>query len=88
MDKRLLDILCCPATKQPVALLSAAQLAAVNRGIERRAVQSQDGATLDRAFAAGLLTRDGRTLYRIDDGIPVMLVEQGVATAQIDGFPG
>lgn len=87
LDKRLLDILCCPATRQPVALLSAAQLAALNRGIDRRGVRSADGTTLEHPLAAGLLTRDGRTVYRIDDGIPVMLVDQGVATGQIEGFP-
>ena len=87
LDKRLLDILCCPATKQPVAMMSAAQLAALNRGIEQRAVRSADGATLEQAVTAALLTRDGRTVYRIDDGIPVMLVDQGVPTQQIEGFP-
>ena len=87
LDKRLLDILCCPASKQPVGMLSAAQLAALNRGIEQRRVQSADGLLLDKPLAAGLLTRDGRTVYRIDDGIPVMLADQGVATRKIDGFP-
>ena len=87
LDKRLLDILCCPATKQPVALLSAAQLSALNRAIAKGDVRGGDGATLVQPVAAGLLTRDGRTVYRIDDGIPVMLVDQGVATSQIDGFP-
>lgn len=87
MDKRLLDILCCPATKQPVALLNAAQLSALNRAIDRRAVQGADGVLLEQPVAAGLLTRDGRTVYRIDDGIPVMLADQGVPTSQIDGFP-
>jgi uncharacterized protein YbaR (Trm112 family) len=87
LDKRLLDILCCPATKQPVAPLSSAQLAAINRAIDRRSVRSVDGSTLDHPLAAGLLTRDGRTVYRIDDGIPVMLVDQGVSTGQIEGFP-
>lgn len=88
LDKRLLDILCCPATKQPVALLNAAQLATLNRAIDRRAVHAADGAVLEQPLAAGLITRDGRTVYRIDDGIPVMLADQGVPTAQIDGFPG
>ena len=26
--------------------------------------------------------------YRIDDGIPVLLAEEGIATAQAAGFPG
>lgn len=86
LDKRLLDILCCPASKQPVGMLSAAQIAAINRGIEQRQVRSVDGATVDRPLAAGLLTRDGRMAYRIDDGIPVMLADQGLPTQQIEGF--
>ena len=86
LDKRLLDILCCPASKQPVAMLSSAQIAAINRGIDQRQVRSVDGATVDKPLSAGLLTRDGRMVYRIDDGIPVMLADQGLPTQQIDGF--
>ena len=33
MDKRLLDILCCPATHAPLRALSAPELEAVNRAI-------------------------------------------------------
>ena len=87
LDKRLLDILCCPSTKQPVAPLSPSQLTALNRAIAGGDVRHADGSLLSQPVAAGLLTRDGRTVYRIDDGIPVMLVDQGVATGQIDGFP-
>jgi len=87
LDKRLLDILCCPATKQPVAPMSSAQLAALNRGIEQGRVRTADGAAVDAPLSAGLLTRDGRTVYRIDDGIPVMLSDLGIATAQLEGFP-
>ena len=87
LDKRLLDILCCPASKQPVAMLSASQLAAINRAVAGGEVRSVDGVALAQPLSAGLLTRDGRTIYRIDDGIPVMLVDQGVPTAQIQGFP-
>jgi uncharacterized protein YbaR (Trm112 family) len=36
---------------------------------------------------AGLVTRDGRTIYRIEDDIPVMLADEGIATAQIADFP-
>jgi uncharacterized protein YbaR (Trm112 family) len=87
LDKRLLDILCCPASKQPVALLSAAQLQALNRAVDAGQVQAADGASVRRSYSAGLLTRDGRTIYRIDDGIPVMLIDQAVSTVNVEGFP-
>lgn len=87
LDKRLLDILCCPATKQPVAPLSAAQLDALNKAVDAGRLLDVEGASVAQRYSAALLTRDGRTIYRIDDGIPVMLVDQAVATAQIEGFP-
>lgn len=87
LDKRLLDILCCPASKQPVVPLASAQIEALNRAVEAGQLRSQDGSPVTRAFSAGLLTRDGRMAYRIDDGIPVMLADQAVATSQVEGFP-
>ena len=33
MDRKLLDILCCPVTKQPLALLDAGELEALNAAI-------------------------------------------------------
>jgi uncharacterized protein YbaR (Trm112 family) len=35
-----------------------------------------------------LITRDRKTVYRIDDGIPVLLAEDSLATAQAEGFAG
>ena len=34
-----------------------------------------------------LVTRDRKLAYRIDDGIPVLLVEEGIAPGQVAGFP-
>ena len=87
LDKRLLDILCCPLSKQPVGLLSAAQLSALNKAVETGQLRNAEGEPVTRAFTAGLLTRDGRSIYRIDDGIPVMLGDQAVGTTQMEGFP-
>lgn len=87
LDKRLLDILCCPVSKQPVVVLSASQLAALNRAVEAGALRNVEGEAVTERYSAGLLTRDGRTVYRVDDGIPVMLSDQAVATTQIEGFP-
>ena len=33
MDRKLLDILCCPTSRQPLALLTAAELEAINRAV-------------------------------------------------------
>jgi uncharacterized protein YbaR (Trm112 family) len=87
IDRRLLDILCCPVTKSPVRLLSSAELEALNRSIAEGALRTEVGASLKGAAMAGLITRDGRTIYRIEDDIPVMLADEAIATAQIADFP-
>ena len=87
MDRKLLDILVCPATRQSLSILEAGGLAALNRAIaEGRVKRNDDGVQAD-ALREALVTRDRKTVYRVDDGIPVLLVEDGIATAQVDGFP-
>lgn len=86
MDKRLLDILCCPLTRSPVRPLLDAELATLNAAIASGAVRNHAGHPVSHALAAALITRDGRTVYRVDDDIPVMLGDEAIAAAQIDGL--
>lgn len=88
MDRKLLDILVCPASRQPLSLLDKAGLDALNRAIAGGAVKRNDGSAQADAVREALVTRDRKTVYRLDDGIPVLLVEEGIATAQVEGFPG
>lgn len=88
MDKKLLDILVCPASRQPLAMLDKTALEAVNDAIASGGLKRVDDSLQAEPLREGLLTRDRKTVYRIDDGIPVLLVEEGIATAQIANFPG
>ncbi|MCL1635140.1 Trm112 family protein [Luteimonas sp. SX5] len=88
MDRKLLDILVCPASRQPLSLLDRAGLDALNRAVAAGGVKRNDGSAQADAVREALVTRDRKTVYRLDDGIPVLLVEEGIATAQVDGFPG
>lgn len=87
MDRKLLDILCCPTTKQPLALLNKAELAALNQAIAAGGLKRVDGSVQAEAIKEGLITRDHKSIYRIDDGIPVLLSDEGIATALIADFP-
>lgn len=87
LDKRLLEILCCPLSKQPVQLLNARQLDCVKLAQSSQTLSLLDGSQCSDAIEAGLLTRDGKTIYLIVDGIPIMLADQAVATAQLADFP-
>lgn len=87
MDKRLLDSLCCPVSKAPLALLSRSQLDALNASIRNGSVQTVSGDPVGTPLAAGLLTTDGNVIYRIEDDIPVMLADEAIGTTQLSGFP-
>lgn len=82
LDPRLLDILRCPATGQRLVELDAAGIAAVNRDISSGGVPLGDGSRWFQPIRAGLVTSSGDRAYRIDDGIPVLLIDQCLQLAQ------
>jgi len=86
ISEDLLEILCCPETKVPVEMLSSDQLTKLNAAIGAGKVASVDGDTVQKPLQEGLITTDGKTVYRIDDNIPVMLVDQGIATRQLEDW--
>jgi uncharacterized protein YbaR (Trm112 family) len=86
MDRKLLDLLVCPATHQPLHRLDASQRERVNAAIGRGELLRSDGRPESTPLADALATRDGRSVYRIDDGIPVLLVDEALATASLDGL--
>ena len=87
MDRKLLDILACPATRQPLALLESRGLESLNRAIADGAIRRHDGTPQAGAVRQALVTRDRKIVYRIDDGIPVLLVEEAIPTGQVADFP-
>jgi uncharacterized protein YbaR (Trm112 family) len=78
VSQDLLDILICPESKQPVALADAATLAALNQRIRAGQLRNRGGTKVEKELAEGLLRQDRKVLYPIDDGIPVMLIEESI----------
>ena len=87
MDRKLLDILACPATRQPLALLESRGLDALNRAISAGGVHRVDDSPQSESVREALVTRDRKLVYRIEDGIPVLLVEEAIGTGQVADFP-
>lgn len=83
VDKRLLDILCCPLTRQPLLPLATDTLARINQAISTGTIKRSDGSVQQELLRAALRTRDGKWLYRIDDDIPVLLIDEAINTGQI-----
>ncbi len=78
VSEELLEILVCPETKQPVALASSELLDRLNSEIEAGRLRNRGGDAVSEAIAEGLVRDDGKILYIVDDGIPVMLIEEAI----------
>ena len=78
INDELLEILACPETKQSLALASSDVLAQLNAQIEQGALRTRGGEAVSKTIEEGLVREDGKILYVIDDGIPVMLIEESI----------
>lgn len=87
MDKRLLDILCCPVSKAPLRPLGKRALDALNDAIAAGKVDTVAGTPVRERVGEALITTDHKVIYRVEDGIPVMLPEEGIGTLQLPEFP-
>ena len=81
MDRSLLDLLACPTSRQPLQVLDAGRLAALNAAIAQGRVTRGDGGAQAARIEAALVTADGRLAYRVDDGIPVLLAGESIDLA-------
>ncbi|WP_298580837.1 Trm112 family protein [uncultured Luteimonas sp.] len=87
MDRKLLDLLVCPVSRQPLALLDPAGLAAINAAAADGALRRADDSAQSTPLREALVTHDRKLVYRIDDGIPVLLAEEAIPTGQVADFP-
>jgi uncharacterized protein len=65
VDEELLQILCCPLTRQPL------------RFADKNAL-SEASAKVARPIREGLIRKDGRMFYPIRNGIPLLTPEEGI----------
>ena len=86
MDRKLLDLLVSPDTRQPLTLLDSTGLQALNTAIAAGTVLRADGSAVDKPQREALITADRNHIYRVEDGIPVLLPEEAIASASIAGL--
>jgi len=78
VNPELLEILVCPETKQPIALAGADVLSRLNAEIDAGRLRNRGGESVKARITEGLVRQDGRILYLVDDGIPVMLIDESI----------
>ncbi len=78
IDSELLEILCCPETKQPVTLVEGEAIERINEKIAAGSVNNRGGEAVKDKIDAGLLREDKKYLYPIRDDIPIMLEDEAI----------
>ena len=78
MDKELLDILCCPETRQDLRLAGIEELKTLNAAISRGAVRDVQGRSVAETVEDALVRKDGIVAYPVRGGIPVLLVDEAL----------
>ena len=83
MDKRLLTILRCPISHKGLSVLKKDELARINAAIATGELVNHEGAAVANPLTEALITDDGKRIYPVDDGIPVLLEDESISTEQL-----
>jgi uncharacterized protein YbaR (Trm112 family) len=83
LNPELLALLVCPETHQDVALALSDEIARINTAIGQGQVRTAAGTAVDQPVEAALIRTDRRIAYPVRDGIPVMLVAEGLDLAPV-----
>lgn len=74
----LLEILCCPETKEDLQLIDSKGVDQINQAIKAGNVKNRAGHKVDEPISGGLLRKDGKFLYPIREDIPIMLIDEAI----------
>ncbi|MGI9232509.1 MAG: Trm112 family protein [Woeseiaceae bacterium] len=83
MDKRLLIILRCPVSHKGLSVLKKDKLERLNAAINAGDLMNHDGVKLAEPLGEALVTDDGKRVYPVADGIPVLLESESISMEQI-----
>jgi uncharacterized protein YbaR (Trm112 family) len=78
VSAELLALLRCPETMQPLSFASPEQLARVEAGRAADSLRDRAGKPVAEPISEGLVRADGRLLFQVRDGIPILLLDEAV----------
>jgi uncharacterized protein YbaR (Trm112 family) len=82
MDKKLLEIMCCPETHQTLAKAGAELIDDLNKRIQAGTLIDRVDEKVTEPIDGGLIREDGKIMFPIRQDIPVMLIDQGIPLGQ------
>jgi uncharacterized protein len=83
VDASLVAIMVCPETHQPLTIADDATVQKVNAAIAAGTLKNREGEAVSEPIEAALIREDGTYLYVVRDSIPVMLIGEAVALANL-----
>ena len=81
IDSQLLEILCCPETRQDVAVAPDSLIDNLNNQVAEGKLLNRAGTVVREKLDSGLLRADGKVLYPVREDIPVMLIDEAILLA-------
>ena len=79
VDPELLQILVCPENKQSLREADAALVGRLNADIAKGRVRNRAGEVVREPLDGGLVREDGKFVYPVREGIPIMLIDEAIA---------
>lgn len=84
LENKLLEILACPVSKNALLPAGANLLSTVNEAVAQGTALYVDGTTVSEPLDGALVCEEGKVLYAVADGIPVLLPDRGIGLTQFD----
>ncbi len=82
ISKDLLDILCCPETKEELTPADQSLIDKINVKITAALVKNRSGKAVSEKIDGGLIRKDQKYLYPIREDIPIMLIDEALPMEQ------
>ncbi|MCC6672993.1 MAG: hypothetical protein IT458_18150 [Planctomycetes bacterium] len=78
IDSEFLRILMCPRTRKPLRMATADEVRQVNERIRSGQARNYGGDTVKDPVEEGLVPEGESVVYPIQQGIPVLLVQEAI----------
>ena len=84
IDSQLLELIVCPDNKNPLSLAPDETLAKLNDLIATSALCFLSGEPVKEPLDQLLIRTDGQVGYAVFQGIPNLLIEEGIPLSKLD----